>query len=50
MVAEGVEHAFQRQVLEMLSCDEMQGFFLARPLPAPQLVEWIAGRAPIPAS
>jgi EAL domain-containing protein (putative c-di-GMP-specific phosphodiesterase class I) len=34
LVAEGVETASQLKSLQALGCDEVQGFLLARPLPA----------------
>jgi diguanylate cyclase (GGDEF)-like protein len=43
VVAEGVETAGQRDALLQLDCDELQGFFFARPMPAAKLLAW-AGR------
>jgi sensor c-di-GMP phosphodiesterase-like protein len=34
VVAEGVETEGQRDMLELLGCDCLQGFLLGRPLPA----------------
>ncbi|MEM8952306.1 MAG: EAL domain-containing protein, partial [Pseudomonadota bacterium] len=34
VVAEGVEHVEQLEMLETLSCGEAQGFYLGRPMPA----------------
>ncbi|MNY56818.1 Oxygen sensor protein DosP [compost metagenome] len=34
VVAEGVEDATQRDLLLELRCDEVQGFFYSRPVPA----------------
>ncbi|SMP63987.1 diguanylate cyclase (GGDEF) domain-containing protein [Noviherbaspirillum suwonense] len=34
VVAEGVETAEQMAMLQSLSCDEVQGYFIARPMPA----------------
>lgn len=34
VVAEGVETAEQLRILQRLGCDEIQGFFVARPMPA----------------
>jgi diguanylate cyclase (GGDEF)-like protein len=46
VVAEGVETAGQRDILVGLGCDELQGFFLARPMPAEALEAWTEGRKP----
>ena len=46
VVAEGVENAETRQRLSALGCDFIQGFFVARPMPADQTAEWI-GRATV---
>ncbi|RDI22777.1 diguanylate cyclase/phosphodiesterase [Pseudacidovorax intermedius] len=40
VVAEGVETAGQRDILVGMNCDELQGYFFARPMPADQLVAW----------
>jgi EAL domain-containing protein (putative c-di-GMP-specific phosphodiesterase class I) len=45
VVAEGVETAAQRDILQGMACDLLQGFYLARPMPAAQLVSWLAGQA-----
>jgi EAL domain-containing protein (putative c-di-GMP-specific phosphodiesterase class I) len=47
VVAEGVENAETRQRLSALGCDFIQGFFVAKPMPADQTAEWI-GRATVP--
>jgi len=46
VVAEGVETAGQRDVLLGLGCDELQGFFFARPMAASTLLDWTHGRKP----
>ncbi len=40
-VGEGVEDAASLHVLEDLGCDEVQGFFFARPAPADECMAWI---------
>jgi diguanylate cyclase (GGDEF)-like protein len=47
VVAEGVENAETRQRLSALGCDAIQGFLVARPMPADQTAEWI-GKAELP--
>lgn len=39
VVAEGVETAEQLSILRTLTCDEIQGFLIARPLPADEMRE-----------
>ena len=46
VVAEGVETAGQRDILQNLNCDELQGFLFARPMPARQIQDWAAARRP----
>lgn len=46
VVAEGVENTETRQRLTALGCDAIQGFLVARPMPADQTAEWI-GRATV---
>jgi diguanylate cyclase len=41
VVAEGVENVETRQRLSALGCDAIQGFLIARPMPADQTAEWI---------
>jgi predicted signal transduction protein with EAL and GGDEF domain len=43
-VAEGVEDADTLAALSELGCDQVQGYFVSRPLPADQLHEWLSGR------
>jgi EAL domain-containing protein (putative c-di-GMP-specific phosphodiesterase class I) len=40
VVAEGVETREQRDILLSLDCDELQGYFYARPMSAERLMEW----------
>lgn len=42
VVAEGVETEAQRECLELLGCEAMQGYFFARPMPAEQFIDWLA--------
>jgi EAL domain-containing protein (putative c-di-GMP-specific phosphodiesterase class I) len=41
--AEGVENEQARDRLLAMGCDMAQGFFLARPMPVEELVQWAAG-------
>jgi diguanylate cyclase len=40
VVAEGVETAEQAQVLRELGCDEVQGYWLSRPMPGADFAAW----------
>ena len=42
VVAEGVETADQVKAVTELGCDEIQGYFFSRPLPADEFVSWRA--------
>ncbi len=42
VVAEGVETEEQADVLRAASCDELQGFLFARPMPGDEVAGWIA--------
>ncbi len=42
VIAEGVETEAQQRYLRELECDEVQGFLLARPLPAAEFAQWLA--------
>jgi EAL domain-containing protein (putative c-di-GMP-specific phosphodiesterase class I) len=37
VIAEGIETAEQLDHLKRLGCDQIQGYFIARPLPAAEL-------------
>lgn len=41
VVAEGVETEGQRNILIASGCDELQGYFYAKPLPADQILSWL---------
>jgi len=49
VVAEGVETAAVLALLERAGCEEAQGYYLQRPVPAAQIAPWIATRAGAPA-
>ncbi|MBL1378157.1 putative bifunctional diguanylate cyclase/phosphodiesterase [Zobellella iuensis] len=42
VVAEGVETAEQAALLRQLNCDQIQGYWYARPMPLAQLAAWLA--------
>lgn len=44
VVAEGVEQQTQLAVLNALGCEEFQGYYFARPMPAGQVAAYLAGR------
>ncbi|GJG94898.1 bifunctional diguanylate cyclase/phosphodiesterase [Cupriavidus pauculus] len=44
VVAEGVEHEADRQTLIGIGCHAMQGYLLARPMPAADLLSWLQTR------
>jgi len=45
MVAEGVENAVALAELTRHGCDQAQGFYLSRPVPAAELDHWRKGRS-----
>jgi EAL domain-containing protein (putative c-di-GMP-specific phosphodiesterase class I) len=57
VVAEGVETAEQNEYLKKIGCDEMQGYFASKPLPADDATRFLEahfrkegrrpGRAPL---
>ncbi|MEO5596941.1 MAG: bifunctional diguanylate cyclase/phosphodiesterase, partial [Lysobacteraceae bacterium] len=47
VVAEGVEHEAQQAELLRIGCRFGQGYLLARPMAAEQLIEWIANAAEV---
>ena len=42
VVAEGVEHPEELALLKTLGCDEVQGYHVAKPMPAHEFAAWIA--------
>jgi EAL domain-containing protein (putative c-di-GMP-specific phosphodiesterase class I) len=50
VVAEGVETIEQLDFLREQRCDQMQGYYLSRPLSACQLEKLLAGFSPIRAA
>jgi EAL domain-containing protein (putative c-di-GMP-specific phosphodiesterase class I) len=51
VIAEGVENREIWEQLAALGCDEAQGYFIAKPMPAADFPKWLAGwRAPIAAN
>jgi EAL domain-containing protein (putative c-di-GMP-specific phosphodiesterase class I) len=45
VVAEGVENVAQLRELELYGCDEIQGYYISKPLPAQACVALLAGAA-----
>ncbi len=41
VIAEGVEEASQGELLKVMGCHEVQGFFYARPMPRDVLLQWL---------
>ena len=46
VVAEGVEQIGEADLLREAKCDELQGYYYARPMPAGEIVAWSAKRQP----
>ncbi|WAC29083.1 EAL domain-containing protein [Ancylobacter sp. SL191] len=44
VLAEGVEEASQLQTLRAEGCDEVQGYYFSRPVPADMFVQWLSHR------
>ena len=50
VTAEGVESAADADVLRHAGCDELQGYYFARPMSQAQLLAWLSGaEQPVPA-
>ncbi|CAM4167434.1 putative bifunctional diguanylate cyclase/phosphodiesterase [Roseateles saccharophilus] len=47
VIAEGVENAEQLELLRDWGCDEIQGYFLSRPVPAKDLALMLAKQGPV---
>ena len=48
VIAEGVEHERQLAFLAENDCDEVQGYLLSRPVPAPEMTRLMQGRWSLP--
>jgi EAL domain-containing protein (putative c-di-GMP-specific phosphodiesterase class I) len=48
VTAEGIETQAERDTLQALGCDVMQGYFGSRPLHGQALQQWLTGLAPSP--
>ncbi len=46
VIAEGVENEEQFRALRAAGCDEIQGYYVARPLPSEQVTEWFRETLP----
>lgn len=44
VVAEGVENTETYQLMKTLGCDELQGFWLCKPMPLPDISDWLSSR------
>lgn len=50
MVAEGVETVAELRALAALGCDEAQGYYLSKPMPAAEVTSWVTMRHSLHAS
>jgi EAL domain-containing protein (putative c-di-GMP-specific phosphodiesterase class I) len=41
VIAEGIETEAEWQVISDLSCDEVQGYLICKPLPAAEIEQWL---------
>lgn len=48
VIAEGVETGVQAQLLRLLRCDEVQGYLVAKPLPAEEVVRFFGNNFELP--
>ncbi|MHB8623716.1 MAG: putative bifunctional diguanylate cyclase/phosphodiesterase [Sulfuricaulis sp.] len=46
VIAEGIDNAEQAKLLQQLGCDEIQGYFFSRPIPADEFEVWQKGFTP----
>jgi EAL domain-containing protein (putative c-di-GMP-specific phosphodiesterase class I) len=44
VVAEGVEDRAAVECLRGMGCDEIQGYYLSRPVPADEIIVWLEER------
>jgi len=44
VVAEGVETVNELRMLATMGCDEVQGYFLSKPMPASEVMAWVEAR------
>ncbi|HEY0001134.1 MAG TPA: EAL domain-containing protein, partial [Actinoplanes sp.] len=44
VIAEGVEDLPTWQELDAVGCDELQGYYISRPVPAEQFEQWLISR------
>ncbi|KAB2325557.1 EAL domain-containing protein [Betaproteobacteria bacterium SCN1] len=49
VIAEGVENAATADALQVMGCDQAQGYYFSRPLPLDALLDWLDQRTPAPA-
>src|SRR5690606_6745777 len=47
VIAEGVETAAEWQLVDTLGCDEVQGYWVCRPLPVGAVEAWLQGQLPV---
>lgn len=44
VIAEGVETDAELEVVKALHCDEVQGYYYCRPMPASEITQWLSNR------